>query len=407
MAFTVHVRNFQSIEDATLNVEGFTVVTGRNNGGKTAVFRAISGLFQNTPGTKYVRHGADHSSVDLTFEDGTRLVWEKGPKVNRYKINGKEINKVSRTVPPEVLDFGVRPIQVGAENLWPQFAPQFDGQLFLVNKPGSVLAESLADVERVGRLNDALRLCQSDKRSVGSEIKIRTEDLRKIESAVNAFAGLDIASDLVQEATRLEKAHTELVRQMEDLKILSGRLTRARALVQSFAGLSSVAIPEDHEMSRCSLAFETLLWMQTNVSKVLRLRKLLDVMSHVRGASIPQDILNRSQKIVALFDWLSKVARDRKRVMGTLSNIQSLRIPRLPDSSDLSRLRRDHNDCSELRALHRKRLELQRVLEDIRKESALCSESLDQSVAEVKECLGDMKVCPTCGSYVHSNHENE
>ena len=43
MAVTARVQNFQSVEDATIVIDGLTVITGTNNSGKTAVMRAIRG----------------------------------------------------------------------------------------------------------------------------------------------------------------------------------------------------------------------------------------------------------------------------------------------------------------------------------------------------------------------------
>ena len=77
----VRVRNFQSIVDAEIVVDGLTVVTGQNNSGKTAVMRAVHGVFTNASGNALVRHGEDHLSVDLDFGEVKEVRWEKGPKI--------------------------------------------------------------------------------------------------------------------------------------------------------------------------------------------------------------------------------------------------------------------------------------------------------------------------------------
>ena len=96
MATTVHVRDFQSIQDAIIIIDGFTVVTGPNNSGKSALQRAIRGVFTNPPAGSLVRHGAKYLSVTITFSDGQTVCWEKGSKVNRYIVNGKLIDNVGR-----------------------------------------------------------------------------------------------------------------------------------------------------------------------------------------------------------------------------------------------------------------------------------------------------------------------
>jgi energy-coupling factor transporter ATP-binding protein EcfA2 len=148
MAVTVRVKNFQSIKDAELKISGLTVITGPNNSGKTAFLRAIRGLFTNAPSGPLVRQGEQNLSVYMMFDDGNSVFWEKG-KVNQYTVNGKTLSSVGRGVPPEVEALGVREISAGSEKIWPQVARQFDGTLFLVDRPGATMAEALSDVERV------------------------------------------------------------------------------------------------------------------------------------------------------------------------------------------------------------------------------------------------------------------
>ena len=111
--FTLRIQDFQSLKDVEIEVQGLTVVTGQNNSGKSACVRAAFGAFTNTPGTKYVRHGAEHTSVSMEFSDGQILKWEKGSGVNRYTLNGKVLNKVGRSAPEEISCLGVQPLSVG------------------------------------------------------------------------------------------------------------------------------------------------------------------------------------------------------------------------------------------------------------------------------------------------------
>jgi hypothetical protein len=160
MPITVRVQNVQSVEDATIVIEGFTVISGPNNSGKTAVLRAIKGAFTNAPAGSLVRHGADHLTVDIDFGDGNTLCWKKGAKINQYTVNGKVLDNVGRGVPAEVEALGIRYMQAGTEKVWPQIAEQFTGVLFLVGSTGSTVAEAIADVDRVGRLSSALKLAE-------------------------------------------------------------------------------------------------------------------------------------------------------------------------------------------------------------------------------------------------------
>ncbi len=206
MAVQVRVRNFQSIEDASVTIDGLTVVTGANHSGKTAFMRAIRGVFTNAPPGPLVRHGCAHLSVALTFDDGTSVLWEKGwekpgrkgKTVNRYTVNGKQIATVGRGVPPEVEALGVREIQAASDRVWPQIAQQFDGTLFLVNRPGSAVAEALSDVERVGALSTALKASEKDRRAVNAELKVRRKDVETHKVVAEKYDGLDVVGDQIR-----------------------------------------------------------------------------------------------------------------------------------------------------------------------------------------------------------------
>ena len=84
----VQIKNFQSLRDVSLSIEGFTVIVGRNNLGKSAVFRAIKSALTNASGNFFVRTGESHTSIALEYPN-LNLVWQKGKNVSKYEINGK------------------------------------------------------------------------------------------------------------------------------------------------------------------------------------------------------------------------------------------------------------------------------------------------------------------------------
>ena len=58
MAVDVEIRNFQSIEKATIKIDGFTVVVGRSNIGKSALVRAVKAALTGAPVSSFVRHSS-------------------------------------------------------------------------------------------------------------------------------------------------------------------------------------------------------------------------------------------------------------------------------------------------------------------------------------------------------------
>ena len=243
MPVNIRIRNFQSIEDAEIEVAGLTVVTGQNNSGKTATMRAVRGVFENGGGDAFVRHGTDAFAVHLDFGDAD-VTWSKGPKVKpTYVVGGKTIHP-GRSVPDEVANLGIAPVQAGSGEVWPQIAPQFTGQVFLLDMPGSAIAEVVSDVDRVSRLTEALRYADSDKRSANADLKLRRKDRDDAKAAVDRFDGLDAAGDVVVAAEGLMAEVLTAEGILADVTSARDRLRASSDRVRSLAGIGSVSVPD-------------------------------------------------------------------------------------------------------------------------------------------------------------------
>ena len=248
MTVKVRVRNFQSIKDATLDIQGFTVVTGPNNSGKTAFMRAIRGAVQNTKGSAFVRQGSASTEVDLTFDDGHTLTWKKGAAKSKirptYIVDGGDPIYPGASVPDEVRALGIRPIKANGKDIWPQIAAQFH-QVFLIDEPGSALAEAVADVERVGQLNEALTSAKKEHTKASSVLEVRRTDVDTLTKELAGFDGLDDVEVEVRAAeTDLARA-AKIRKAAEGVVALQARLQGAEAFVESLEGVEQIRLPPE------------------------------------------------------------------------------------------------------------------------------------------------------------------
>jgi exonuclease SbcC len=289
MPVRILVRGFQSIEDAEVLVDRFTVVTGPNNSGKTALQRAVQGTFSNAPGDSFVRHGAERLSVEIDFGDGASVRWEKGPKVKpTYVVGGKTLHP-GRAVPDEVVALGVQPIQVGAMSVWPQIAPQFTGQVFLLDMPGSAVAEAVADVERVGKLTQALRLADSDKRAATSELKVRRKDVEQVRSALGEFSGLD-AVETVVASIEVTLAEAEGVSaDVASADALRVSLREAETDIARHAGIREVEIPPLEAVMGAQNVGTDLVAAVSLRERLQAARQGVDALVGIRDIVVPPD----------------------------------------------------------------------------------------------------------------------
>jgi len=53
----VEITNYESIDHAVIEIDGFTTVVGPNYSGKSAAMRAINAALVNQQGTEFIRWG--------------------------------------------------------------------------------------------------------------------------------------------------------------------------------------------------------------------------------------------------------------------------------------------------------------------------------------------------------------
>jgi len=358
--FRVTVKNFQSIASAVLEVAGFTAVTGTNNTGKTSLMRAVRGLLQNARGQAFIRHGKPKTSVELYFDkDGRTVGWEKG-RAKRdkptYTIDGGKPIHPGQAVPDEVRELGIRPISAGNREVWPQVAPQFTGQIFLLDQPGSVLAEALADVDRVAQLNEALRLAESDKRRASADLRVKRNDQAGLEAELEAFEGLDDAIRLVEGVEKARQQAARVGAATEGLIDLRDRLGAAAQTVECLSGVREVELPSTDDAAALLAERDSLAALRQRFEAVTT-----KVTTLTGVEAVPTDFD---------FDGATKVYTALQVVTGL----------------------RDRRTAA-----------MQRV-RDLEQQLADSKKAISSATAEFHEMLGGLGECPLCGSLLSHDH---
>jgi len=413
MPVTVRVRNVQSIEDVTIVIDGFTVISGPNNSGKTAIMRAIKGVFTNAPAGPLVRHGAAHIIVDIDFGDGNTVTWKKGWKkpgqmggtVNEYTVNGKKLgDKVGRGCPDEVAALGVRFIDAGTERLWPQVADQFKGVLFLVDAPGSVVAEAVADVDRVGKLSKALKLSEKDRRSIVSTLNIRRKDILTVEEEIKAFAGFD---DVVTSVKDLEETAHRVDTQAELFQFFYGlyeRYEAAREKTEALDGVEDIPLPDSTtgtEGRKLASRLMDLTGLETRYGYISEKVKRLD---GVDDLGVPQTHLAQEERnelltILALHGNHRVAAEAVKRLEGVADVA-------LPSKKSIAGATKVQSALSFLVNIKSRGSALEGEIARLEKAIAEADVELTDAQTEVGVIIGKLGICPTSRRPVEEPHNH-
>lgn len=377
----IKIKNFQSLKDIELDVSGLTILTGSNNTGKSAVIRAVSGVFNNTRGNSFVRYGETHSTVAVEWSDTEQVTWEKGKGTNRYTINGKVFDKVGSSPPEELKDLGVYALKAGGKEVSPQLAPQFTGQVFLLDQPGSVIADCIADSERVVGLNKALKESDKQKRGFNSVLKVREGDLIKIESKLEAYEGLDEA---IAECERLAKDEAKIAkanRMMIWITEKRDALQEEREVLSTLEPVSQIEIPNISELKQ---EVETLEWAQHTRSKIKEAKLWAEV--EVEEITIPD--VSKLQKRLDLLEWLQETKREWDDACKKASLTDEINIP---SREKLNKAWSLYKTLYDLRASYQdaiKKLELDEIrLQEIEAELSRLQEEI-KSVSEVCHACG-------------------
>ena len=112
------VKNFQSIKDEELELEGLTVVTGPSNLGKSSLVRSLNALVSNDFHPSWIRNGTKKSELELEFPDPfpvSKIKFEKAKSTNQYDVeyrNGhtESLPKVGKNLPEPVAKAGFAPL---------------------------------------------------------------------------------------------------------------------------------------------------------------------------------------------------------------------------------------------------------------------------------------------------------
>lgn len=443
----VEIKDFQAIEILNFSIEGFTAVVGRSNIGKSSIVRALKAALSGAEGSDFVRHNSEmcsrvtrgtkkcqcQCSVHFKFEDGRRLLWEKGDAINQYTAWSAEGEKTvyssvggKGTDAPSMLEEGFTPVDIGQKKHLLQVADQFD-PLFLLNLSGTVVADVLSDVAQLDGINQAMREASKDRRSAAATRKVRDEDVKTLEAQLEKYEGLgqqvaearQIEQSFQgvlthqQEVSKLTQYATDYVRTgmalkalqravepplppLEPLNVSSIRYSEAERMllelevgvreIRSLLGVQNIVTPDVQALKSKADQVRTASELHKRLAAVaISIRDLRDV----EGVTVPElpSALEKASDLQKVSAWDLRLQK-LERTLGQYAGFDGLSTGQLDSTS----LRQFKDRVVEVGSFHKR---LQSLEADISQTEA----SLEEATSEEASILGDFKalgVCPTC-----------
>jgi hypothetical protein len=193
------LKDFQGWKEAELTVEGFTVVTGSSNRGKSALTRALKAVLRNGITEGNVRLGSKEARVGLTLDDHGLIEASRTRKGSAsYVVNGEEFAALGGKIPPVMADWGYQPVEVSGVKIDPIFAGQFDPQFLLSSSPAetSAILNAFSSTERLDRGKKVLKGKVSE---VDSEAKLLGAQVSTLEVQVAQLTTQSAQAELLRQ----------------------------------------------------------------------------------------------------------------------------------------------------------------------------------------------------------------
>lgn len=416
----VHVRitNFQSIEDVSIDIDGFTCITGKSNIGKSAIIRAIFRSAVNKPVTGAVRNGAKFCTVDIGSA-GWGYRWEKGERgVNRYVIPGKAepLDKVGQAQVAEVEAMGFGSVEVGDKRLYPWYANQFD-PIFLMDESGPSVTSFLSNVAGLDRIQDSIVYASRCKRASSESAKAREGSAALIRAKeaklANAGAAEALQGDIEEQMVSISEYEAKISRMVG----VSRSMLRAREVLTAIEPASGAKVPKDKlsepvkvltSMVRHSQAMNAAakrivpiravseasipdppkgdverLRKLVRASSIKPLRQLVDALEEASTVQVPdgQGVSSDALRLIKLRDMLTRLNAAADMVRAAPSSVS---VPDPPGKCQGLR------DAVRLRdGIREARSQVEQLEDQLR--------SMEQTLNQAKDELSKIPSCPTCG----------
>lgn len=223
----VRIKNYQKVEKACLEFNGFSVITGETGRGKSCTIRAIRAALLGISHESHISHGKSAAAVEVDFGDH-KILWERSPST-QVTVDGILHTRLGKDYGSAVYDtIGIQSIDVSTDTLFPQIGTQFDS-MFLVFENPAVVAKAFQVLSHVDTINAASKRAKSDLRLVRGLLKTRHKDLEKVVNKLSKFevvAGYQNIEPLQGELNKLKQQQLddEVIREKLSRLIILGNI---------------------------------------------------------------------------------------------------------------------------------------------------------------------------------------
>jgi len=295
----VHIENFQSIDRIDFEIDGFTVVSGKTNIGKTAIMRAIFSALSNESVKSTIRDKSKPVIVHISGDHD--ILWTK--KFNGqsdYVIDGQSYEKVKGKL-DKISEIGFGSLSVMNEKVYPWYASQWN-PLFLLDSHGSYLTEFMSNITRLDTIQNAIRISIGRIKIMSMKRTIEKDEVDKLESKISAFDGFDKLKQLNEQINEQKKAAK---RDTDELDIISDHRSN---LIKLDMIIDAISIEKDVPSidDKIYESFIKTVHFRDDIQKIDSLLETIDL-DAIKIPDLNEDEVNQIVEVTKLSEQLDQV----------------------------------------------------------------------------------------------------
>lgn len=381
----IHIKNFQNHKDTVIELTGgLNILTGTSDSGKTAIYRCLEYIYlmgaegYGSWDSTWVQHGAAYATIEISFDDGSKLIRIKGDSKNEiylFKDDDDEPyyskTKVGIKYDQEVLDFLNNPFYDKEIGSLP-FTNQTDS-IFLVGAPESKIPEFIAKMSNFTEFEQAVNFLEKENNFYSKQIRVSDEKILKYKNDLEKYADLDDKIKSLDDIEEYKTLNSSII----------NRITLAQSIIEEANNKVSTKKQLKNENEKDT---EFISVIKKHIQDNQDLNTKINSMEEI-DLNINEKIANIDKlKIInKKFEYLVSDATDKKlkSLTSKVSTIQECHD--LEDSIDGKQIELD-----ELKELQSKdKTSLKNIEDEI--------ESIQNSISEYENILAINNICRLCG----------
>ena len=381
----IEIKNFQSIKKLKFPIEGFTVIYGKNNSGKSAIIRAIRAALTNQTGKGFIRKSEKETEIKIKRDD-LNILWKKGTKAV-YTINKETYQNLNRDIPKPLIDAGFEKMDIGKKKVLPTIASQFN-PLFLIDEHGTTITEVLASLYNIDTLSIADELCQKSLRSQKSLLKTREKDLDTLQVKLEKYKDFEDIKKEVDILLEQEKKINALESETTEIAAFEKDLIRLYESLKKIKPIQKIEIPDVSKHEKDFTEIQELITLGQEYSKRI---SVVEQLKNIALITLPstKGLEQLSEEVRLLTEWDEALTTLEKRVKQKNDLLKKL---------DLTGLTKSYKElkiiCEEiiiLEDLEKEFMSIVKSAKETREEFRKVSDEYNEKYKELST-----EICPTC-----------